>query len=277
MYKDTLHYALSPHELRFLREYLHKRSSAKGVGSIEEKSRSNGSIRSHGHTEASVRAAMRVFVATFGGLSVWELIKTRFLSKKRNSTMVSRQSIYQTPNFRLALSLSTILFLHRTLYRFLRRLRSNLQSEKAAHLRQRYPRLFKIVSAKLLPPLGASLAGLGLGIYPADQLRLTVTIYVGARALEILYNVLEQDDYLRRVPKWVGSWMIFALAQGQLLHAFVFDRDCFPSVYANLIVNNTPGYVQRKPANMPKALLWPDTDQIVDSLADMANLKWPSV
>jgi hypothetical protein len=83
--------------------------------------------------------------------------------------------------------------------------------------------------------VGASLAGFALGIYPGDQLRITVAIYIGARALEMLYNALEGEGYMVKAPWWFGSWMLFPLAQGQLLHAFVFDRDCFPKVEPSLL------------------------------------------
>jgi hypothetical protein len=74
------------------------------------------------------------------------------------------------------------------------------------------------------------LAGLALGIYPGNQLRMTIAIYVAARASEVAYNALEMNGYVGKTPWWFGSWMLFPLAQGQLLHAFVFDRDCFPKV-----------------------------------------------
>lgn len=133
-------------------------------------------------------------------------------------------------DFRLALSLSSILFLHRLLRRFFLRLRLRLLKEKASELCARYPRLFRGLTSRIAPAVGASLAGFALGIYPSDQLRVTLAIYTGARALEMLYNALEKDGYLGKKPWWFGSWMLFPLAQGQLFHAYVFNRDCFPKV-----------------------------------------------
>jgi hypothetical protein len=74
------------------------------------------------------------------------------------------------------------------------------------------------------------MAGLALGMYPSEQLRVTIAIYTAARASETLYSGLEREGHMRSKPWWAGSWMLFPLAQGQLLHAFVFDRDCFPKV-----------------------------------------------
>lgn len=50
------------------------------------------------------------------------------------------------------------------------------------------------------------------------------------RAAEFAYNKAENDGWFRDKPWWWGSWMLMPLATGQLLHAFVFDRDCFPQV-----------------------------------------------
>ena len=141
-----------------------------------------------------------------------------------------KRPLLTSPSFRLALSVSSILFLHRLLHRFFVRLRLRLLKESASQLCARYPKLFKGLTSRIAPALGASLAGLALGIYPGDQLRITIAIYAAARALEVSYNALEMNGYLDKAPWWFGSWMLFPLAQGQLLHAFVFDRDCFPKV-----------------------------------------------
>lgn len=74
------------------------------------------------------------------------------------------------------------------------------------------------------------MAGFTLGVYPGDQLRITIAIYVATRSLEFAYAALEGDGWFANRPWWWGSWMLMPLATGQLLHAFVFDRDCFPKV-----------------------------------------------
>ena len=142
----------------------------------------------------------------------------------------AKTSLLKSPKFRLSLSLSLILLLHRLLYRFFSRLRTNLLTKDAAPFRRRNPRISKSLTSRLAPAIGASLAGFALGIYPGDQLRLTIAIYVSTRSLEFLYNALEGDGWFKNRPSWWGSWMFMPLATGQLLHAFVFDRDCFPAV-----------------------------------------------
>lgn len=65
------------------------------------------------------------------------------------------------------------------------------------------------------------------------------------------------------------------IASGQLLHAFVFDRDCFPAGYGNYIMKNSPEYVQSRPVDFPSKLPWPSMYEIVDSLAEIARQRWP--
>lgn len=142
----------------------------------------------------------------------------------------AKTSVLTSPNLRLSLSLSLILLLHRVLFRFFSRLRTNLLTKDAAPFRRRNPRISRSLTSRLAPAIGASLAGFALGVYPGDQLRITIAIYVATRSLEFAYNALEEDGWFKNKPWWWGSWMLMPLACGQLLHAFVFDRDCFPKV-----------------------------------------------
>src|SRR5271156_957356 len=155
----------------------------------------------HDYNPAAFRVALRTFLAMSAGLKSWELVSRRLLSRGNGArNEMARVAYLRSPSFRLALSLSSILYLHRILFRFFLRLRSRLLSEKAAELRQRYPFLFRGLTARLAPAVGASLAGLALGIFPADQLRVTIAIYVGARALEFLCNAFDGDGYFKNVP-----------------------------------------------------------------------------
>jgi hypothetical protein len=49
----------------------------------------------------------------------------------------------------------------------------------------------------------------------------------------------------------------------------------FHQAYGDFIIQNTPTYIQRKPANVADWLKWPSAGQIVDSLSEMARLRWP--
>jgi hypothetical protein len=128
----------------------------------------------------------------------------------------------------LTCSLSLILLFHRLLRRFFTRLRESLLTQEAKPFRRRNPRVSRTLTSRLAPAIGSSLAGFFLAVYPGDQLRITIAIYIFTRALEFGYNYLEELGYFRNRPYWFGSWMLMPISCGQLLHAFVFDRDCFP-------------------------------------------------
>jgi hypothetical protein len=143
--------------------------------------------------------------------------------------------LWRSPNLRLSLSLSAILLFHRLLFRFFTRLRAHLLTSDAQPFRKRNPRTSRTLTSKFAPAVGASLAGFMLGVCPSDQLRITIAIYVLSRAAEVTYNLAEDQGWIWgkkgskfERPWWWGSWMLMPLAGGQLLHAFVFDRDCFP-------------------------------------------------
>ena len=161
------------------------------------------------------------------------------------------------------------------LFRLFTRLRLQLLHEKVKSIQSKYPRVYAALTSKFAPAIGASLSGLALGISPSDQLRVTITIFFGCRALELAYSALDAYGYMKRKPWWVGSWLLFPLAQGQLLHSFVFDRDCFPEAYGSFILKHTPEYIQRRPADLSTKVTWPSSNKIVDSLAEMAKLNWP--
>jgi len=184
---------------------------------------------------------------------------------------------HKSENVRLSGSLALILLFHRVLHRFFTRLRASLLTDNAKPFRLRNPRVAAALTSRLAPAVGGALAGFWLGLYPGAQLRLTVAIYALSRALEFGYDNLEDLGYLKNKPWWFGSWMIMPAACGQLLHAFVFDRDCFPATYGNFIMSRSKTYIQARPAEYPTSLPWPDTYEIVDNLAEISKLNWPCV
>lgn len=227
------------------------------------------------YNAAAFRSASRVFITTSLSLkvigSVLDRVTARTQARLKRPQPPRRQLV--ASKTRLALSLSTLLLLHRVLFRVFSKLRLQLLHEKVRDIQQRYPRIYAALTSRLAPAIGASLSGLALGIYPSDQLRMTMGIYVASRALEIGYSALAEAGYMRRNP--FGSWVLFALAQGQLLHAFVFDRDCFPEAYGSFILQNTPEYIQRRPENLSSKVTWPNSNQITDAIAEIARLRWP--
>ncbi|KZF22890.1 hypothetical protein L228DRAFT_247303 [Xylona heveae TC161] len=273
--RNALRYTVSAKEYELLHQYLLSRASAVRRRAPRPP-RYESFVRSKDdYNAAAIRASLRVFFATQAGLKLWELITTKLIARGRISKPLPKTSIFQSRNLRLSFSLSFILFLHRILYRFFTRLRENLLTPDAAPFRRRNPRVTRVLISRLAPAIGASLAGFSLGLYPSDQLRVTIAIYMVTRAAEFVYNSLEDQGWFQDRPWWFGSWLLMPFAYGQLLHAFVFDRECFPQGYGDFILKRSPNYIQQRPEDYPAQLAWPDTYEIVDSLAEMAHLNWP--
>ena len=149
--------------------------------------------------------------------------------------------------------------------------------------RKRNPRTAATLTSPYAPAVGASLAGLALGVFPSQQLRVTIALAAMFRALEFGWNVSEMDGLVwgfkngrkRERPWWFGSWMLQPFALGQLLSAVVFDGDCVPASPVNFFLKTSAPYLQPRPRDWPSTLKWPNTHQVVDSLAGMARLNWP--
>ncbi|KAH9216654.1 hypothetical protein DL95DRAFT_362969 [Leptodontidium sp. 2 PMI_412] len=276
--RNAIRYTISAKEYETLHRYILSRSkvlkrNTPSVSRVEKLVERPGR---DDYNAAAVRASLRVFVATSAALKVWGLISERFLGTGNGRT--KKVPLWRNPNFRLSLSLSTILLLHRILFRFFTRLRAHLLTPEARPFRQRNKRTSKTLTSSLAPAVGASLAGFALAINPADQLRVTISIYALSRAAEFAYNLAEEEGWLwtkGQKPWWWGSWLLFPFTSGQLLHAFVFDRDCFPKAYGDFILKYSPQYVQSRPEDYPSNLPWPSPYAQVDSLAEMARLRYP--
>ncbi|KIW19509.1 hypothetical protein PV08_00081 [Exophiala spinifera] len=275
-HRTPVRFVLNEREIELLRKHLSKASS-KADFTITEKSTTspNDSLPERDdHNAAAFRSATRVFLLTLGSLRGADAL-LGYLSPRQSQTATRSRKPLVASKFKLALSFSSLLYLHSMLYRILSRLRLRLLHEKVRNIRERYPKIYAALTSRIAPAVGAGLSGLALGICPADQLRVSLVIYVVCRALEVAYAAIEHTDLVRNKPSWLGSWLLFALSQGQLLHALVFDRDCFPRAYGDFILGYSPEYIQRRPPNMSPKVVWPSSDDIIDGLAQMARLKWP--
>ncbi|TGJ80077.1 hypothetical protein E0Z10_g8686 [Xylaria hypoxylon] len=271
-------------------------AKGKGKGKGKEKAtppslgpREGAGGKADNYNARAIRHALRVFIATGIGAKVYEILLARIKGQKESSSSQKKQPFYKSSPLRLSLSLSTILLLYRLLFRFFTRLRAQLLDPTAAPFRERNPRTSNTLTSPYAPAVGASLAGLALGIYPAQQLRLTIMISVMFRALEFGWNLLEDEGSIwgfraraggngivkRERPWWFGSWMLQPLAMGQLLHATVFDRESSPVGFLDLIFKHTTTYLHGAPANLPSGMKWPGPWDMVDNLAQMAKLNWP--
>ncbi|KAK0334487.1 hypothetical protein LTR91_007223 [Friedmanniomyces endolithicus] len=285
--RTALRYSLSPREYELLHQYLISRTPQRVQKRAPDPKRyekiTKSKTESGDYNVAAMRDALRVFVVTFVGLKGLEVVTTK-LASRRGGAIEPKTKLHKHANARMALSYSTILLFHRLLNRFFRRLRASLLEEHAAPFRSRNPRITQLLTSQHTPAIGASLAGFFLGVSPADQLRMTIAIYLLTRSAEFGYNALESSGYVWAKdadgkptrPWWFGSRLIMPFACGQLLHAFVFDRDCFPASYGAFIVKRSPEYIQFRPSTYPVGgKAWPGTFDIVDALAELSKLRWP--
>ncbi|EAU34908.1 conserved hypothetical protein [Aspergillus terreus NIH2624] len=272
--RNALRISLSAKEYKLLHDYAARRapglqaqlpSPAKFEAIVRSKSKYN---------EASVRASIRVFLLSGALLKVLELVLRR-LRKEPSPKATSRTSVFRSPNFRLSLSFSLVLLLHRLLYRFFTRLRANLRTDDAEPFRIRNPRVSKALTSRFAPAVGASVAGFALGICPQEQLRRGLAIYMATRSLDFFYNVLDEKGYLQNRPEWFGSWLLMPVSCAQLFHAFVFDREAAPNWFGKLLLNSK-AYIQERPETVGPGVAWPAKEEIVDSLAAIASLRWPA-
>lgn len=284
--RQALRYSLSAREYEQLHAYLISRAP-KAVQKRAPKPKHFEKLTSDPGTKnsddpdsnaAALRAALRVFVGVYIGFKGWEVVKRKLAERKGR---VVSQGGAKYANVRLALSFSSILLFHKLLHRFFRRLKSQLleDNDDVVQFRKRNPKVARLLTSPNTPAIGAALSGFFLGISPADQLRITIAIYVFTRSLEFGYNALESSGKLWKSPNgrpwWFGSWMIMPFACGQLLHSFVFDRDCFPAEYGRFIIQRSPEYIQLRPQDYPANKPWPGTFDIVDALASLSKINWP--
>ncbi|KAL2872444.1 uncharacterized protein BJX67DRAFT_8324 [Aspergillus lucknowensis] len=273
--RNTLRVALSAREYKALHDYAVQRVSPSIQSKIPSPARFDAITRSKNkYNEAAVRASLRVFLGSGAFLKLVDFIAGRI--QHDSSKKKSHASLLRSPNFRLSLALSLMVLLHRLLHRFFVRLRANLRTDEAQPFRERNPRISRALTSRYAPAVGASLAGLAFGICTQNQLRMTVAIYAATRGLESVYNVADEKGWLANKPWWFGSWLLMPVSCAQLFHAFVFDREAMPKWLGNVILKYSPSYIHDRPDTLPTQFPWPEKDEIVDSVATIANLRWPT-
>ncbi|KAI9775176.1 MAG: hypothetical protein M1835_005919, partial [Candelina submexicana] len=199
--RNALRVTVSAKEYKLLHHYLINRSPPAVQKRAPQPRRYESIVLSQNdYNAATVRASLRVFLTTQTGLKLWDVISGKLFSREQSQISNPKTPLWKSPKTRLSLSLSLILLFHRLLYRFFARLRANLLTQDAQPFRRRNARISRVLISKLTPAFGASLAGFFLGVYPGDQLRITVAIYIMTRALEFLYNALEDDGWFKNRP-----------------------------------------------------------------------------
>ncbi|KAL4910437.1 hypothetical protein BDW74DRAFT_51891 [Aspergillus multicolor] len=271
--RNALAVSVSAKEYRFLHERAQQYPSIHGRLISPEKFEAITRSKNK-YNEAAVRAALRVFLGSGLSLKLLEFIAGR-ITKAPTQEKV-RTSLLRSPILRFSAALSLMLLLNRLLHRFFVKLRANLRTDEAKPFRERNPRISKALTSRYAPAVGASLAGLALGICTGNQLRLSIAIYTSTRGLQALYNAMEEKRWLKNKPSWIGGWLLMPVSFAQLFHAFVFDREFVPNWMGPLILKLSPTYLHARPDTLPAEFHWPARTEIVDSIAAIAKLRWPA-
>lgn len=107
-----------------------------------------------------------------------------------------------------------------------------------------YARLQRLLRSALLVPLLAALAASpSILLLPRTPLRSSLALYVLTRAAQAVFTQARKENaaVVRWVPNWVGGSLWYALGNGQLLWTFLFEPDCFPKSYGDLILSVSLG------------------------------------
>ena len=230
--RSVLRLLLSSGEYQWLRQSAVKRLPAHESEMPSPAVYASSAADSGDSPMSAVRASLRVFAVSQAGFSLYDTVIALFARRRQPPGAHGPIKLAHAHNARRSLALALLLLLHRLLHRFFRRLRASLRSPDAAPFRKRNARAAQVLTSRLSPAVGAGLAGIAFSVFPGDQLRLTLAIYAATRSAEFAYDALDEAGRLPRRPAWWGSWLLMPFAFGQLLHAFVFDRDCFPEVRA---------------------------------------------
>ncbi|KAF8427900.1 hypothetical protein EV426DRAFT_588846 [Tirmania nivea] len=248
-----------------------KQAAARSV----EPGETSQDVEDYDFLPSATRAAIRAFLLTRVGLAAWGAIEAYL--EKRKGIVVSRPKHrrFRSPATRSAFSLALLLFLHRLLSRFFTTLRSNLLLPSARTFRKRHPKATRLLTSRISPALGASLAGIALAVHPEGEMRNGVAVWVICKALEYAFNLAEGRRVWGERPWWFGSWLLFPLSQAQIFHALIFDRETLPNGPKKFILNFTGDYIPARPETYPALLRWPPTDEVLDGVANIANLHYP--
>lgn len=128
--------------------------------------------------------------------------KQKKTSTDCDSTHHPKYRRFQSPATHSALSFSLLVFLHRLLSRFFTTLRANLLLPSARTFRKRHPRTTKLLTSRISPALGASIAGLALAVHPEGEARNGIALWVLFKSLEYGFSMAELREVWGERP-WV--------------------------------------------------------------------------
>ncbi|KAK0551458.1 hypothetical protein OC846_002013 [Tilletia horrida] len=156
---------------------------------------------------------------------------------------------------------------------------ADAEEEEAAEqsLRIRaYLRLWRMLRSPLLPPFLAALTASipAMPLLPTENFpRSDLAIYLTTESIRWAFLEARRSDakVIKMVPTWIGGALWYALGNAQLLYAFLFYPDCFPTGYGDFILSRSGVYAPQRPQHLPTSISWPKQRVIVDHIAQLST------
>ena len=128
-------------------------------------------------------------------------------------------------------------------------------------------------SGFLVPFLAAALASPVSLLLPIPSLRQQIALWVFTKGIEATYQEARKcgSRSVAWVPDWVGGAFFYAIGNGQLLTAFLFEPDAFPSSYGKVIMARSTAYIPQRPPGLPASIEWPEPREIANVIADLSE------
>ncbi|ODQ64289.1 hypothetical protein NADFUDRAFT_11589, partial [Nadsonia fulvescens var. elongata DSM 6958] len=134
----------------------------------------------------------------------------------------------------------------------------------------------KLLSVRLVIPVFTGLLSSGFFLfYPKCLGRDYIALYTFMKALDGLYNHYSDRGYLSIKSKWIGSWMLFPLAYGQLFYTFFFNRESCPGWFFKVMTHMCNGFMPPKNDRLSHNVVWPTSREVVEGIADIAKERYP--
>ncbi|KAM0748928.1 hypothetical protein T439DRAFT_382026 [Meredithblackwellia eburnea MCA 4105] len=246
------------------------------------------------------RRAIRLFAAIYTVANVYENLIVGLIFR-RKSLKQFLKDLGSISALRLSLFVSLFSASYRLLLHRLRQSQSKLQlqsplfSSSASPSDSQWKTIYRpsmrrmlrrVLLSPYLPPfLAGVIASPTMLIEQPGQRRITMALYAFTRAIQGGFDAGARKGVIPKALAegrwWFGGHLLFAISNGILLHAFVFNSEQFPAAYSNFILKYSSAYLPVAPPSYPvpsaatKVLPWPHPRQIVDGITSCSRARYP--
>lgn len=210
-----------------------------------------------------VRGEIRVWAVSYGLLRLIEIAVS-----KRRGTKINLEAK------NVATTLTALSSVYRVVYGALSSLSDKKQSLLKKHMSHSKVRRIKKLNRVLVPLISGLVAGTAFTQFPKAA-RSYAALYFATRALEFLYNYIDDLGLLEFKPRILGSWALFPFSFSQLFYTYIFDRSSCPGTFSRIMDRLSTGYIPERPAGYPADAAWPSMDSVVASIATVSHARYP--